>query len=206
MKNAPRRDKARRQCLQTSVKWMSCRQGGACFSNRIACSLGLTMSAIAVGGILLVSPASAIEFDNGEVRGSVDTTLSHGLTFRVENRDDELASDVNGNDGNLNYKRGLVSSASKFTIDLDLDTDAFGAFVRTSGFIDFENWGGTRERTPLSDAAKASVGRNVELLDAYVTTEFEAGGTYVDLRTRETRAELGREHVHPERNQCHQSL
>ncbi len=182
MKNAPRRDKARRPRLQTSDKWKSCRQGGVCFSNRIACSLGLTMSAIAVGGILLVSPASAIEFDNGEVRGSVDTTLSHGLMFRVENRDDELAGDVNGNDGNLNYKRGLVSSASKFTIDLDLDTDAFGAFVRTSGFIDFENWGGTRERTPLSDAAKAGVGRNVELLDAYVTTEFEAGDTYVDLR------------------------
>ena len=142
----------------------------------------MTLGAIAVGGILQVLPASAIEFDEGELWGSIDTTLSHGLTFRVQKRNDELAGDINGNDGNLNYKRGLVSNASKLTIDLDINTSSFGAFVRTSGFIDFENLNGTRDRTPLSEAAIAAVGKDFELLDAYVTTEFEAGDAYVDLR------------------------
>ncbi len=133
-------------------------------------------------GFLQAPTAVAIEFGDGEVQGSIDTTLSHGLTFRVQKRDDELAGDINGNDGNLNYKRGLVSNASKFTIDVDIDTNAFGAFVRTTGFIDFENLNGARERTPLSEAAKAAVGKDFELLDAYVTTEFEAGDAFVDVR------------------------
>ena len=182
MRNAPRRDPAGRPCLRTSGKWKTCCQGWGVLSNRITCSLGLTLGAIAVGGILQVLPASAIEFDDGELWGSLDTTLSHGLTFRVQKRDEDLAGKTNSNDGNLNYKRGLVSNTSKFTIDLDLNTSTFGAFLRTTGFLDFENQNGARERTPLSDAAKKAVGRNVELLDAYVTTGFDIGDTAVDLR------------------------
>ena len=182
MRNAPGRDAAGRACLRTEGKWKTCRQGRGYFSDRITWSLALTLGALAVGGILQVLPASAIEFDEGELWGSIDTTLSHGLTFRVQRRNDELAGDINGNDGNLNYKRGLVSNTSKLTIDLDINTSAFGAFVRTSGFIDFENLNSARERTPLSEAAKAAVGKDFELLDAYVTTEFEAGDAFVDMR------------------------
>ncbi|MCY4141700.1 MAG: DUF1302 domain-containing protein, partial [Rhodobacteraceae bacterium] len=182
MRNAPGRAAAGRSCTRTKGKWKSCRQGRNSFSKRITCSLALTLGGIVIGGILQVPPASAIEFDNGELWGSIDTTLSHGLTFRVQKRNDELAGDINGNDGNLNYKRGLVSDASKLTIDLDINTNAFGAFVRTTGFMDFENLNRIRERTPLSEAAKDAVGKDFELLDAYVTTEFEAGDAYVDLR------------------------
>ncbi len=182
MRNAPRRDTAGRPCLRTSGKRKTCCQGRGVFSQCTACSLGLTLGAVAVAGILQVLPASAIEFDEGELWGSLDTTLSHGLTFRVQKRDEDLADNTNSNDGNLNYKRGLVSNTSKFTIDLDLNTSTFGAFLRTTGFLDFENQNGARERTPLSDAAKKAVGRNVELLDAYVTTGFDIGDTAVDLR------------------------
>jgi hypothetical protein len=142
----------------------------------------LTASALALGGLLCGLPVQAIEFGDGEVRGSLDTTISHGLTFRVERRDPELATDVNGNDGNLNYDRGVVSNTSKFTTDLDVGTDDFGVFVRATGFIDFENDNGTRERTPLSDAAKDRVARNLELLDAYVTGTFDVGDSIVDAR------------------------
>ena len=112
----------------------------------------------------------------------MDTTISHGLTFRVEERDEKLVSDTNGNDGELNYDRGLVSNTSKFTTDLDISTSAFGAFVRASGFMDFVNQNGTRDRTPLSEEAKKVVGRDVELLDAYVTKAFDVGDAAVDLR------------------------
>ena len=182
MRNAPERDTAGRLCLGTRDKWKPCRQGRELCWNRITCSLGLTLGVIAVGGFLQVLPASAIEFDNGDLWGSIDTTLSHGLTFRVQKRDEDLADNTNSNDGNLNYKRGLVSNTSKFTIDLDVNTSTFGAFLRTTGFLDFENQNGARERTPLSKEAKAAVGRNVELLDAYVTTAFDIGDVPVDLR------------------------
>ena len=142
----------------------------------------LTASALALGGLLYGLPVQAIEFGDGEVRGSLDTTISHGLTFRVERRNPELTTDINGNDGNLNYDRGVVSNTSKFTTDLDVGTDDFGLFVRAAGFIDFENENGTRERTALSDAAKDRVARNLELLDAYVTGTFDVGDSIVDAR------------------------
>ena len=138
--------------------------------------------ALAVGGLLHALPVQAIEFGDGELQGSLDTTISHGMTFRVERRNPELAADTNGNDGDLNYDRGVVSNASKFTSDLDIGTGNFGAFVRATGFIDFENQNGTRERTELSNAAKERVGENLEVLDAYVTGTFDAGDTIVDVR------------------------
>lgn len=144
--------------------------------------VALAASVLALGGLLYALPAPAIEFGEGEFRGSVDTTISHGVTFRVEDRNSELAADTNGNDGDLNYDRGIVSNTSKFTTDFDIGFGDFGAFVRTTGFIDFENQNGDRERTALSDEAKERVGRNVELLDAYVTAGFDAGGAAIDLR------------------------
>ena len=149
----------------------------------ISCgSIALTASVLALGGFLHASPAYGIEFGDGAFQGSLDTTLSHGMTIRVQKRNAELAADTNGNDGNLNYRRGVVSNASKFTSDLDIGTGDFGAFVRASGFIDFENQNGERERTPLSEDAKERVGRNLELLDAYVTGTFDVGDSIVDAR------------------------
>ena len=145
-------------------------------------SLSLVAGALALAGLLHALPAHAIEFGSGEFQGSLDTTISHGLTFRVEERDPGLAADTNGNDGNLNYDRGLVSNASKFTTDLDIGAGDFGAFVRATGFIDFENQNGARERTRLSDPAKERVGKDLEVLDAYVTGTFDAGDAIVDAR------------------------
>ena len=142
----------------------------------------LAAGALALGGLLCGPPVQAIEFGDGAFQGSLDTTISHGLTFRVERRNPELAGKTNSNDGNLNYGRGVVSNTSKFTTDLDVGTGNFGAFVRASGFIDFENQNGDRERTELSGAAKDRVGRNLELLDAYVTATFDVGDTIVDAR------------------------
>ena len=130
------------------------------------------------------SPARAADFSDGELRLSLDTTLSHGVTFRVEEHKEILGhyTLVNNNDGNLNYDRGLVSNTSKFTTDLDIGYRNIGAFVRATGFIDFENENGERARTPLSDAAKDRVGTVLEVLDAYVTGAFDIGDTAVDLR------------------------
>ena len=127
-------------------------------------------------------PAQAIEFGEGEFQGSLDTTISHGMTFRVQKRNSVLAEDTNGNDGDLNYDRGLVSNTSKFTTDLDIGAGDFGAFVRATGFIDFENQNGTRERTPLSDDVQDRVGKNLQVLDAYATAAFDVGEAIVDFR------------------------
>ena len=130
------------------------------------------------------SPAQAADFSDGDLRLTLDTTLSHGLTFRVEKPHETVGhyTLVNNNDGTLNYDTGLVSNTSKFTTDLDIGYGNVGAFVRATGFIDFENENGERARTPLSDEAKDRAGTVLEVLDAYVTAAFEVGNTVADLR------------------------
>ena len=139
------------------------------------CIYALTVTATA-------PPAQALDLGDGDLRLSLDTTLSHGLMFRIADQDDLLIGDANGNDGDLNYERGLVSNASKFTTDLDLGYHNFGAFLRLNGFLDFENEHGDRARTPLSDAAKERVGQDVILLDAYLTGAFDIGNVAIDVR------------------------
>ena len=155
-------------------------------SSRARCgSLRFPASAVVLGFALHALPVQAIEFGQGEVQGSLDTTISHGITWRVGARDEGRVGNflsANSNDGNLNYDRGIVSNTSKFTTDLDLAYRNFGAFVRATGFIDFENENGMRDRTPLSAEARDLVGQELDLLDAYVTGAFDVGDAAVDLR------------------------
>ena len=145
-------------------------------------AVALAAAPFVLVALVQVSPARGVEFGENGYQGSLDTIISHGLTYRVEERDDTLAGKTNSNDGNLNYDRGIVSNVSKFTSDLDIRTGEFGAFVRATGFLDFENENGDRERTPLSDEAKERVGSDVEILDAYVTAAFDAGDMPIDVR------------------------
>ena len=145
----------------------------------------IVAGAVALGSLLHALSVPAIEFGEGEVRGSLDTTISHGATWRVGARDEGRARSflsANDNDGNLNYDRGIVSNTSKFTADLDLDYRNFGAFVRATGFFDFENEDGERDRTPLSSEARDLLGHEFDVLDAYLSGAFSAGDTAIDVR------------------------
>ncbi len=147
--------------------------------------------ALALGCALCAPPAAqAGDFRHGELEGSLDITLSHGITSRVEGRDKRLigegnggsARSVNSDDGNLNYDSGLVSHTSKFTGELDLNYRNFGAFARVHGFFDFENDRGKRARNPLTDEAKDMVGKDLDVLDLYLTGAFDLGDARMDLR------------------------
>ena len=125
--------------------------------------------------------AQAIEINNGELRGSFDTTLSHGFTFRVAEHDESLTG-LNSDDGTRNYSRGLVSNTSKFTSELELNYQNFGLFTRFTGFVDFENRNGTRDHIPLSEEAQDVAGDDIELLDLYVANTFDIDETPLDVR------------------------
>ncbi len=142
----------------------------------------LSALAFAMGAFLWVAPAAALDLSSGEVEASFDTTLSYGVLYRVGKHEPQLSEELNGNDGNLNYDRGIVSNAAKFTSDLDVAYRNFGLFLRASGFYDIENADGDRPHKPLSDAAVAKVGKDIDLLDAYGTATFDLGGAAVDIR------------------------
>ena len=116
---------------------------GAIFKS-IPRPIRLTACALALAFALFAAPAVAEDFRKGELEGSLDITLSHGVTFRVGARDKRLigraegagtANSVNSDDGNLNYDSGIVSNASKFIGELDLNYRNFGAFARVHGFF-----------------------------------------------------------------------
>lgn len=149
-----------------------------------------------VAGIHLsnLTTAHAFQFSSGELQGSLDTTLSFGVSLRTEDPDSRIigianggsAYSVNADDGNLNYDTGIISSVAKITSELDLSfRDRLGAFFRGTAFYDFENENGNREKDPLRDEAKDLVGSDADLLDAYLWTNFDLGALPVQLRVGE---------------------
>jgi hypothetical protein len=145
-------------------------------------SAGLTVVALGLCA-LLATPGEAIDLSSDKVTFVIDTTLSWGARYRLDDRDQRIiglanggeAFSVNGDDGNLNFDTGIASNAVKATIDVDLSGKNFGVFVRGSGFYDFELEDGDRERTPLAKDAIDWVGSRAELLDAYAWWRFRVG-------------------------------
>ncbi len=144
-----------------------------------------------VGGVWHIPKAKAFTaFENDAVRVQIDSTISYGLQWRVQTRDEGIIGLTNGgtkhsvnmDDGNLNYDTGLISNAIKMTTDIDIDAQWIGAFVRASGFYDYENEKGSRDRTELSSDAKDAVGSDVDFLDYYIWVSSEVGGMPFQVR------------------------
>ncbi len=106
-----------------------------------------------------VSTASAFELNLGAVTGSLDTTVSYGTGWRLEDPDKRFAARYNApvsalayqqlalaksatmankNDGNANFDNNSrpITSVFKFNMDLELKYENVGMFVRGTGFYD----------------------------------------------------------------------
>ncbi|MBN1957022.1 MAG: DUF1302 domain-containing protein [Desulfuromonadales bacterium] len=143
----------------------------------------------------LACPVMAFEFSSGKLQGSLDTTLSYGIGWRMEDPDNAIfgndttdngigeAYSQNYDDGNLNYDKGdPINNTAKVTSELALQYENFGLFVRGTAFYDFENNDGDRARTPLRDEALDMVGKDAELLDAYLTWDFSVAEMPAQIR------------------------
>ena len=141
---------------------------------------------------MLFSPTatnlSALDFktSGGTLSGGFDTTISTGAAWRVEERDEDLvgsynggkAPHVNGDDGNLNYDRGIVSQVSKVIHELDLHYLNYSFFGRMNYFYDAVN----ANKDELSGDAKAQVGADVDILDAYIKGDFHINDNPLNVR------------------------
>jgi hypothetical protein len=140
---------------------------------------------LAVAALGYAASAGAFEFqsDNG-ITGSLDTTLSAGMAWRLGKPDPILIGTAeggtgrspNGDNGDLNYKvNEPFSQALKLTTELSLKYQNYGAFVRGSALYDFWVMDHDTARTPISDSAKNVAGSYVRLLDAFVTGKWQLG-------------------------------
>ena len=159
-------------------------------------ALGAAITLALLGGF--GSEARAFEFasDNGDWSGTLDTTISYGVSIRTEAPDPDLIGKVNLNpavgllptsqqinepgrfsvnsdDGDRNYSKGSIfSNAVKLTSELSLNyKENTGAFVRLSYFYDFENV----DRNSLTPIAEDRAGTELDLLDAFVFHNFSVG-------------------------------
>ena len=159
-------------------------------------------------------PLTAYGFSFGDpdgVHGSFDTTVSYGAIWRAEGRDATLvqvknggtgySTSINGDDGNLNYdKDKIVSSALKVNHDLDISYSNLGFFGRAFYFYDFENSDHRTGPAPVVNGvtgtgytygplAEKRIGRDAQILDAYIRGNFKIFGD------RSTQLRLGNQVV-----------
>lgn len=139
---------------------------------------------------MLPCASYGLQFQIGELEATLDSTLSIGGTYRIESPDADLIGTSNGgnlfslnsDDGNLNYSTGWVSQAIKMTNDLEINGDNFGFFFRASSFYDFENDSKNMRFRDLSNKGYRQIGSDVDLLDAFVYWNFDAGEMPIDIR------------------------
>jgi hypothetical protein len=145
-------------------------------------------------GLIACAGAQALDFRLGELDGKLDTVVTLGVVQRIQSRDPALVSQGNGgtglssniDDGNLNYDRGdLVSALAFINQDLQLAADNWGVFARGLYFFDAVNAGfdeAARRGARRPREVERLIGRNVELLDAFVYANFELGDLPLALR------------------------
>ncbi len=141
---------------------------------------------------VLVVPgaAGALDFTAGGWNGSLNTTVSFGQAWRTEVRDPRLIGTANGgtgrspniDDGNLNYRKGRVSSAYKLVSEFALSRDNYGVFVRGSALYDDLVEDADTERTEISDAGRNLAGAYTRLLDAFVYGRWDLSGHELEIR------------------------
>jgi len=135
----------------------------------------------AMMALAMVGSVQAADLSTSNYSLKLDTTLSWGTRYRVQDPDLRIigapnggtAWSVNGDDGNLNYESGLVSNNLRASVDLDFGYKNFGIFARGLAFKDFAV--GNTDRTPLTRDAEDWVENRAELLDAFAYFKFGRG-------------------------------
>jgi len=151
---------------------------------------------VAVLAALMAAPVGAFELASSDgYTLNLDTTLSWGARYRIQDRDEAIigvpsggtAWSVNGDDGDLNFDKGIVSNTLKATIDLGYSytgwaNNSLGFFARGSGFYDYALEHDCCARTELTEDALDWAGQRVELLDAYLWYQFSVGSGRAEVR------------------------
>lgn len=150
------------------------------------------------------APVNAFQFFMGDIEASLDTSLSAGASWRVEDRDERQlaqgnlgpeyaftqrgASTNNYDDGNWNFDKGdTYSQLVKGNSELLMTYENFGGFVRGKYWYDFklkdgdfatDNVGQTRSLNPEADKNASGA----DLLDAYVWGDFQVAEMPLSIR------------------------
>ncbi|WP_338759553.1 DUF1302 family protein [Massilia sp. METH4] len=151
----------------------------------------------------MMAQVFAVPFAHGgEIETSVpdlkirwDNTVKYSAAFRVKDPSDQFKADPNQDDGTRNFDRGLVSNRLDLLSEFDATYNNFGLRLSGAAWYDTEYTGtNDNDSAPgtgnafgvaynrFSAGTRKVNGRDVELLDAFVSARFEPGGTPVTVR------------------------
>lgn len=162
-------------------------------------------TALAVATLLACAGAGAFEFDTGnpDVKIRWDNSFKYSAAARLKDRSPGLSltafgptgvvgpNNLNQDDGNNNFGRGLVSNRLDVLSELDFSMPNFGGRLSAAAWYDGVYNGGTANTTLTSNHAPASafpgetrelMGRKAELLDAFVYGKYDLAGRPASFR------------------------
>lgn len=162
------------------------------------------LSVLALAAVAAL-PATAFEFDTGNDQFKLrwDNTVKYSTAARIDKRSSGLsqtvfgptgivgANNVNQDDGDNNFSRGIVSNRLDLFSELDASYGNVGARVSAAAWYDaYYNRGNqnttfTANQAPRNEFATETrdiMGRKAELLDAFVFGRFQLGDKPLSVR------------------------
>ncbi|MDR2011674.1 MAG: DUF1302 domain-containing protein [Rhodanobacter sp.] len=152
----------------------------------------------AATGLLFTGAVQAAQINTGNEDISLrwDTTVKYSTAARVESQSPALigAANPNGDDGDRNFSSGLISNRLDLFSEMDLIYRRnWGARISAAAWYDSiyngsnDNPGGTvNQANPFSNrftnTTRTLMGRDVELLDAFVFGKFDIGDHSTTVR------------------------
>lgn len=152
---------------------------------------------VAMALATLATTSYGLDFNLGELEARLDNTISYGVAWRTEKPgswqimpgngeatgNSASGSSFNYDDGTLNYKKGdIYTNVVKWTSDLELTYGNKGGFFRARAWYDTAIMDEETDFKPLNQQARDAAGKGIELLDAYVWSDFDIGDSPASLR------------------------
>ncbi len=162
-------------------------------TNRAGLAIALTVLIGLIVGSEGVGPPSAwaLDISTGPIKGRLHTTVSTGISIRVEDRDPELVAQTNGgeayaagyDDGNLNFDPWDVTSLNvKILHEVELGWKNYSLFGRFYYFYDWAIMKFDPRFRGFTDQAQRRAGLNIRLLDLFVVGDYEVFGRPLTVR------------------------
>lgn len=158
---------------------------------------------VAAVPLCFTQSAYALNFaPNEDLQIDWDTTVNYGASWRVEDRDERLVDpaanggvNVNQDDGNRNFDRGLVSNRISVNSEVDINYQRrYGMFLRARAYYD-DVYHHRNDNDSLATSNNVSVphneftkatrdrhGEEAEMLDYFVYGDFDVNGKSLNLR------------------------
>jgi hypothetical protein len=161
----------------------------------VAGNLPFRPNALAMAILVCATSVHAFQIDTGDsdIKVSWDNTVKYSAAWRLKDQSSGLsethfdangiagANNINQDDGDNNFDKGLVSNRLDLFSELDIAYGDMGARVSGAGWYDSVYQGDTDNKTATSNHASANefsddarevMGKKAELLDAFVYSRF----------------------------------